>query len=279
MEHTRIGLIRRLRHGWGWLSSGLATVIVLAALASIIGTVLVKGLPSFRWSVLWTATQGVAGGLENAWLGTLWLILWATLAAAPLGVAAGLYCAWLAPPRWAAAIRFWCEVLSGLPSIVIGYVGYAALVLALGWGFSTLAGAAALAAIMLPYIVRSTDAGLMQVPAEVRDGGLALGLTPVQTALRIGLRAAAPAALSGTLLAIAIGIGETAPLLFTAGWSPLNPNGQLLHRPVGYLTYVVWTYIEQPYDAAHALAYNAALVLLVLVLALQVAARFAIRRR
>lgn len=278
MDFPPLRLMRRLRDPLGWGISVLSTVLVLAALASIIGNILLRGLASFRLSVFWTVTHGVAGGLENAILGTLWLALWSTLLSAVPGVAAGLYCAWLAPPRWAGAIRFACEVLSGVPSIVIGYVGYTVLVLGFGWGFCTLAGAIALAAIQLPYITRATDAGLAQLGTDVRDGALAAGLTPGQTVLRVGLRAAAPAVLSGTLLAAAIAVGETAPLLFTAGWSPLVPDGSLLHHPVGYLTYVAWSYIEQPYPAAHALAYNAALLLLVLVLVLQVAARGLARR-
>jgi phosphate transport system permease protein len=279
VDQRSVRLIRRLRSRIGWLSAWASALLALACLASVVVTVISRGIASFRWDMLTTPTHGIAGGLQNAILGTLWLILWATVITAPLGVLGGMYTAWFANPRWADTVRFWTDVLSGVPSVVVGYVGYVVLVLKFGWGFSTLAGALALASIMLPYILRTTDAGLRQVPVEIREGGLALGLTPAQTVLRVGWRAAAPAAVSGILMAVAIGVGETAPLLFTAGWSPLNPSWQLVQHPVGYLTYVIWTYIEQPYPAAHALAYSAAFLLLTLILLLHVAARTGLRRR
>ncbi|MFD1677940.1 phosphate ABC transporter permease PstA [Alicyclobacillus fodiniaquatilis] len=273
---------RRKRRKWrayiGWSVAWLATALVLFALFDLVGTVLLKGLISFRWSMLTTVTQGIAGGLQNAILGTFELVVISTVIAAPLGILGGVYVAEFAHRRTANVIRFFSEVLSGVPSIVIGYFAYLLMVLRWGWGFSALAGGIALTVIMLPYILRTTESSLAQVQIAQREGAWALGMTKYQAISRVIWRPAAGGIATGVLLAVAIGMGETAPLLYTAGWSSLNPSWQLTGHQVGYLTYVIWDYIDQPYPAAHALAYSAAFVLLVIILFVHLLVRLVVNR-
>ncbi|WDL96835.1 phosphate ABC transporter permease PstA [Alicyclobacillus sp. ALC3] len=277
MNHTR----RRSRRvgsiigwGFGWLS----TAFVLFGLVEVLVTVVFRGLASFHLNMLWTVTSGVAGGLANALLGTLLLVLISTVIAAPLGILGGIYVTEFAHSRVAAVIQFMAEVLSGVPSIVIGYFGYLLMVLRWGWQFSALAGGIALMIIMLPYILRTTQSAMEQVPRTHREAAWALGMTRFQAVSKVIWRPAAGGIATGLLLAIGISMGETAPLLYTAGWSPNNPSLQLTHHQVGYLTYVVWTYINEPYAQAHALAYAAAFLLLMFILVIHLVIRGLIGR-
>jgi len=267
---------RRARSARGYLVLGLATVAILAALfplVDIIALVTVHGIAAMKLSLFTTVTSGVAGGLQNAILGTLVLVAGGMIIAGPLGVFTGIYLAEWAEPRVAAVLRYLSDVLVGVPSIVIGYFGFAVFVTGLGWGFSLAAGAIALATFMLPYIVRTTELALTKVPGELREGSLALGITRGRTIHSVSLPVAAPGILTGLLLALGIGLGETAPLIYTASWSNYDPHLVPTHSPVGYLTYVVWTFINQPFSASHELAYAAALLLLIGVLVLNLVAR------
>ena len=251
---------------WGLCGLALAAIVVVAAL--IVVSVAVRGIPAWSWSLLTTPTSGIAGGLLNAWTGTLALMLLLALLAGPIGVLAGLYIAEFSGRRTAQALRLTTEILSGIPSIVVGYVIYLAFVVGLGWAFSLLAGGIALTIMVVPYVIKSTEASLNQVPTALREGGAALGLSPRRVLWDIARPIATPGIVTGVVIAEAIGMGETAPLLYTAGWSNALPAFQLTHRPIGYLTYVVWTYLNEPYPEAHQLAYSAAGLLIVLLLAL-----------
>ena len=143
----------------------------------------------------------------------------------------------------------------------------------LGWHFSAAAGSITLAAIALPYICRTTELALLEVPQGLREAAYGLGAGDAQVVLRIALPAALPGVLTGILLALSISIGETAPLLYTAGWSNFMWNGHLTHSPIGYLTYAVWTFINEPFASANALAYAAAFLVTAMVLLINVAAR------
>ncbi len=270
---------RRKVGGWiGWTVAWLAAALVLFSLADMVYTILWNGIKSFRFSMLFTITSGNAGGLENAILGTFYLIALSIIIAAPLGILGGIYASEFASPRVAGVIRFLTEVLSGVPSIVIGYFGYLFMVLRWGWGFSALAGGIALTIIMLPYILRTTEASLIQVPLAQREAAWGLGMTRFQAVSKVIWRPAAGGIATGVLLAIAIGLGETAPLLYTAGWSSYNPSLALTHQQIGYLTYIVWTYIDMPYSESHALAYSAAFVLLVVILFIHLVVRAIVQR-
>ena len=142
----------------------------------------------------------------------------------------------------------------------MGYFGYVTTVEWLGWDFSVAAASIVLAMMSIPYICRTTELALRQVSNDLREAAYAVGANDRQVILRICVPAAAPGILTGALLALAISVGETAPLIYTAGWSNYLWDGRLTHSPIGYLTYVIWTFINEPFAAANALAYAAALL-------------------
>lgn len=257
-------LISRL--GWGLCF--LCLLMVIVPTVDIVVDIIARSGKSWTWSLLFTPTQGIAGGLFNAWTGTLALMALLLIMIGPLGILGGLYLAEFGGKRMTGVLRFCSEVLAGVPSIVIGYVSYAVLVVALGWSFSMLAGAIALSIMVIPYVLKSTETALRQVPTTLREGGASLGLPPNLIIRKVLFPIAIPNIISGLVISEAIAMGETAPLIYTAGWSNSLPNLQLIHRPIGYLTYVVWTYINEPYPAAHQLAYSAAALLLLFLLVL-----------
>ncbi len=271
---TMRGYSRKIASNMTWMLSLGALLLVVIVVLDILITVVRQGAGVISLSLFTTQTTGIAGGLQNAILGTLDLIFFSTLFAGPVGIMGGIYLAVFAPDRIARTLRFVAEVLAGIPSIVIGYFGYTMMVQAFGWGFSVLAGSISLSILTLPYIVRTTEASIRQVPKSYYEGALALGLTPFSALRTVVMRPATPGIVTGLLLAISIGLGETAPLIYTAGWSNFNPTLHLTKNPIGYLTYVVWTYLNEPYSSAHRLAYTAALLLIILVVILHLLARF-----
>jgi phosphate transport system permease protein len=262
-SHVRAGLF--------WGLCGLALFLIVAPAVDIIVSILAHALPVLKPSLLTETTAGNQLGLQNAIVGTLTLSLGVLIVAGTIGVLAGLYLAEFAPPRFAATARFFSEVLAGVPSIVVGYVGYVALVNGLGWHYSLLAGILALGALILPYIVKTTELAFSSVPRTLREGAVALGLSKGRMIRKVLLPPALPGIVSGLVLALAISTGETAPLLFTANFSDQNPTG--LFAPVGYLTNVTYTDIQLPGTATQDLAYAAAGVTVLLVLLLIFAGR------
>jgi phosphate transport system permease protein len=241
--------------------------------------VLVRGVTAMSPSLFVNVTQGNGGGLLNAIEGTAVLSFGALLLAVPFGVASGVYISEYRHGVWAPTIRFLADILVGVPSIVLGYFGYVTMVEGLGWNFSVAAGSITIAIICLPYICRTTELALQQVSQELREAAFALGANDRRVILRICLPAALPAILTGILLALAISVGETAPLLYTAGWSDYLWNGHLTQSPIGYLTYAIWTFINEPFASAHALAYAAAFLVTSFVLIVNIVSRFAFDRR
>jgi phosphate transport system permease protein len=250
---------------------GLALVITPAVW--VIAGVVARALPHWHFSVIWTTGQGNGGGLAGEIVGTLLLTAGVAAGAGMVGVLTGIYLAEYAKGPIAPFFRVASEVLAGIPSIVLGYVGYVALVVTFHWGFSLLAGWLVLSVMVVPYIAKTTESSLRNVPAAYRDAAEALGMPVVYTMRKVILRSALPGISTGVLVALAIAIGETAPLLYTAGFSPHFPHAQLTHAPVGYLTYAVWTFYNEPQRSAVYLAYDAALLLVVLVLSLLLLAR------
>lgn len=270
---------RRAKNALALVMAWTAVAVALFPLVDMAVLVTRHALPALRWQVLTTVTSGISGGLANALVGSALLVGLAAVFAIPIGVLGGTFVAEARSGAFARGVRLAADVMAGVPSIAVGYFGYVALVQALGWGFSALAGALALGLLMLPYVLRTTDYAVSAVAEELRDASLALGVDHTTTVRRVVLRAALPGILTGVMLGLGVAVGETAPLIYTASWSSFLPTGRLTHSPVGYLTYVVWTYINQPFAAAHALAYAAAFLLIVAVLLLNVAARWALRQR
>ncbi len=274
-------LARRRRAGalFGWAVCGAAFLLLGVAMCWIIGMILVRGISAITPVIFLEPTRGNAGGLLNAIEGTAVLAVGTLILAVPFGTAAGIYAAEFRRSFWAKTIRFFSDTLVGLPSIVLGYAGYVILVQALGWHFSAAAACITLSIICLPYISRSSELAFAAVPTELHEAAYAVGADERRVILGICLKVAMPGVLTGILLALAISVGETAPLLYTAGWSNYMWNGQIVRSPIAYLTYAVWTFINEPSAAANALAYAAALLVTVFVLLISVVSRLVLRVR
>jgi phosphate transport system permease protein len=265
-----LGRGRTARDRFIWGLCGLAFLLIVAPAVSILISVFHQAAPDLSLS-LFTKTTVDTSGLRNAILGTLLLLAGVLIVAGTIGVAAGIWLAEFAPPRLGGALRFLSEVLSGSPSIVIGYVGYTALVVGFHWNEGLLPAVIALSTLVLPYVVKTTEVALRQVPSALREATEALGLYRATAVARIILPPAVPGIVSGLIIALAISTGETAPLLFTAGFSNSNPTFHLLHHRLGYLTYVTFTNISQPNTPGHnysAQGAAAAAVTLVILIAL-----------
>lgn len=250
---------------------GLALVAVPTLL--IIGGVVKSALPSLSFSLLTVPTTGITGGLRNEILGTLLLTFGTAILAGFVGILSGLYLSSYAPSVLGNVLRTVFDLLAGVPSIVVGYVVYVALVVHYHWGFSLAAGLIAISVIIVPYIGKTTEVAIRQVPTPYIEGAEALGIKESTILRRLILKTALPGIATGMILAIAISIGETAPLLYTAGFSGQDPSLALTHSPVGYLTYVIWAFFNQPNASAVHLAWDAAFFLMVGVLLLIIISR------
>jgi phosphate transport system permease protein len=277
------GRRRLVAHGFR-LGTYLALLLIIGPVLWLMIGIIGRAVPHFSWSVLTHPTAGESGGLENAIIGTLLLMLGVLIIAGGIGILAGLHLAEFAKPRKngkesGGILRTASDVLSGFPSIVLGYVGYAALVLGLHWNFSLLAAWIILSIMVIPYIAKSTETALRQVPTAYREGAEALGMPAGYALRKVTLKTALPGIVTGLLIALAIACGETAPLIYTAGAFADSPvSVSLTHHPVPYLTFLVYGFYTLPENASHYLAYDAGLILVVLVLLLLVAARLIVNR-
>jgi phosphate transport system permease protein len=251
-----------------------AVGLALLPLGAILGYVVVRGLGAlsvtFFTSLPDPATRG--GGVANAIAGTLEIVALATAIGVPTGVLAGLFLAEYKDSPLARGVRFCADVLAGVPSILVGVFVYATFVIGMR-RFSGLAGAIALAIMMLPLVTRTTDELARTVPDSLREAAIALGAPRWRIALQVVLRTAAPGIRSGTLLAIARVCGETAPLLFTAFDNDFWAGGPL--EPTSTMQVRIFFYTLSPSDDRHAQAWAAALVLVVLVMVLHGVSRLA----
>jgi phosphate transport system permease protein len=261
----------------------LALLLIVVPVVWVIVDIIARAVPHWQWSVLTTNTVGASGGLQNAILGTLILMAGVLVIAGTLGVLGGVFLAELAGinrkgNQRGGVLRSATEILSGVPSIALGLVGYLALVVGFHWGFSLMAALVVLSVMVIPYIARGTETAVRQVPTAYREGAEALGMPPGYGLRKVVLKSALPGIVTSLLIALAISAGETAPLLYTAGWYTGTPKAQLFHQPIGYLTYPVWTFWDYPSNEAHYLAFDAALILLVIVLVLLVVSRVIVNR-
>jgi phosphate transport system permease protein len=259
---------RKIVNAAFWMGCLVCLAVVVVPTVWMLIEVIGRALPVFDWQVLTENTRGNGGGLRNAIIGTAVLGLGVLLVGGTVSVLTGIYLSEFATGRTQSLLRGAYEVLAGIPSIVLGYVGYLALVVFFGWGFSLAAGVLTLSVLAIPYIAKATEAALGQVPTSYREGAEALGLPVGFTLRRIVLKSAIPGIVTGMLVALALAVGETAPMLYTAGWSNAAPTGELTHSPVGYLTYPIWTFYNLPSKSARDLSYNAAFLLILFVLLL-----------
>ena len=265
------------------LATIFAVVCVVAAiipLGSILLEVVKNGVAALSVEFL-IATQGSigsgTGGIGPAIQGTIIVVGLASLIATPVGVLTGIYLSEFAGNGiFPSAVRFLNSVLTGLPSIVIGIVGYVTIVLVLG-SFSVWAGALSLSIIMIPIVVIVTEETLKIVPHSLREAGYALGISKAKITLNIVLMTAKSGVLTGIGLGIARIAGETAPLIMTILGTSLFFSS--LEGPVDALPLRIWRLASQPYESAHSFGWGAALVLILMVLGLNVALRLLARKK
>ena len=255
----------------------LTVILVLAPLIAIFGYLMYRGIGSINWAFLTQTPKPVGeegGGMANAIVGSGFILGIASLIGVPFGIGAGIYLAEFGRNPFGSAIRFTADVLNGVPSIVIGIVGWSIMVR--GHGFSALAGGVALAIMMVPTISRTTEEMLLLVPTAMREAAYGLGIPRWRTTLSITLRTATSGVITGVMLAFARIAGETAPLLFTAfgntfwNWKATQPTAALPLQ--------IYVYANSPYDDWHRQAWAGSFVLIMLIVTAVAAVRYAVRR-
>ena len=259
-------------------AAALAVVLVLLPLGAIFVYLVHKGIGALNWDFLTQTPKPVGeagGGMANAIAGTGLILLIASSIGVPIGIGAGIYLAEYGRNRLGDLVRFTADVLNGVPSIVVGIVAYAIVVLTQGH-FSALAGGVALAIMMIPTITRATEEMLLLVPNAVREAAYGLGVSRWRTTLSITLRTATSGVITGVMLAFARVAGETAPLLFTAfGNQYWNWK---VNQPTAALSLQVFTYAISPFDEWHRQAWAGALILIILIVIAVSAVRIAASR-
>jgi phosphate transport system permease protein len=237
-----------------------------------------EGITKINWNFLTKIPKPVGesgGGIVNALIGSILIVLTAAVMAIPVGIMGGIYLSENQNSRLSYWSRLAVDVLQGVPSIVTGIVVYFWVVKPVGT-FSAFSGSIALAIMMLPILVRSTEETLKLIPFSLKEAGLALGLPYHRVILKVIVPCGVSGILSGVMLSIARIAGETAPLLFTAFGNPfLNTN---LRKPMQSLPLMIFNYATSPYDDWHDMAWGAALILLITVLLLNIITKLTTRR-
>ncbi|MFL5507593.1 MAG: phosphate ABC transporter permease PstA [Gemmatimonadales bacterium] len=253
-------------------------VLAVLPLILILGTLIMRGASSLSldfFTKMPVPAGESGGGVLNAIVGTLLMVGTASLIGVPLGIASGIYAAEYPGSRLTWVVRFVADVLNGTPSIVIGVFAWTWIV-ASQKHFSGFAGAAALAILMVPMVMRTTEEMIKLVPHSLREAALALGYSRWRTTLQVVLMTGLPGIVTGTLLAVARVAGETAPLLFTALGSQYLVTR--LREPMSALPLTVFNYATGPFEEWHRYAWAAALVLILLVFVLNIVARMVTTR-
>jgi phosphate transport system permease protein len=259
--------------------AGFFAFLCILPLIAVLVYILIKGFSSINldlFTQLPPPPGGVGGGIGNAMLGSIIVTTIAALIAIPIGVGAGIYLAEFSTGRgFSQFIRFGTNVLAGVPSIIAGVFIYGVIVstrILFVHTFSAIAGGAALSVLMLPTVVKTTDEGLKLVSNDLRRAALGVGASRFVTVSQITLPKAFTPIATGVVLSIARAAGETAPLIFTALFSPFWPNG--IFDPIATLSVLIYNFSTQPYDVQNQLAWAASFVLVVFILVLNLLARW-----
>lgn len=273
-----ISLRRRLTDHIMTGAAVLTVFIVLAPLIAIFGYLVYRGIGSINWAFLTQTPKPVGevgGGMANAIVGSLMILAIASIIGVPFGIGAGIYLSEFGRNRLGSVIRFTADVLNGVPSIVIGIVGYSIVVL-YQHHFSALAGGVALSIMMVPTICRTTEEMLLLVPQALREAAYGLGVPRWRTTLSIVLRTATSGVITGIMLAFARIAGETAPLLFTTLG---NQFWNLRYdQPTAALPLQIYVYANSAYEDWHRQAWAGSFVLIVLIVSSVAAVRYVVRR-
>lgn len=266
----------------------LCLAVALIPLGSILYTVAAQGVSVLNVG-FFTSPQPVPcspsplavcsqGGIANALVGTLLVLALSCLIAIPIGILTGIYLAEYGRGVMVRGVRFFADVMTGLPSIIMGMFIYSSfLILSPGRVFSLLAGSLALAVLVLPLVARTTEEALRLVPNSLREAALALGLPKHRVTARVVLSSARDGVITGAILALGRAGGETAPLIMTAFGNPFVSTA--LDQPSGAMSLLIYNFAASPYANWNALAWGAALVLVIIMLGLSIAVRVLLRRR
>jgi phosphate transport system permease protein len=274
------GLIRNQGNRLLTSISCVFAVIAIIPLIAVLAYVLFKGFAFIRPAMFFELPpvpgQDMGGGIGNAFVGTFIVTGLSCLFAIPIGVGGGIYLSeYGSNNRFSEFIRFGTNVLAGVPSIIAGVFIYGLIVssrILFGSTFSAVAGGLALAVLMLPTIIKTTDEGLKLVPQELRWGALGIGASKFVTTVKVVVPSAIAPIATGVVLGIARSAGETAPLIFTAFFSPYWPDGLL--EPMATMSVMIFNYAIMPYEAQVQLAWAASFVLVVMILAMNLLARW-----
>lgn len=266
-----------------WVLAGCQALTIIP-LFLIIGYIVFRGAPEVSADLFLKrpVPQGqTGGGLGHAMLGSLYMVATASVLAVPVGILAAVYLTEYRTHRLTKAVRFFTELLGGVPSIVIGVFAFSVIIYP-PWSsqsgkFSAWAGVFALGVMMLPVVVRATEEAMKLVPSSLRQASYALGATQAQTVLRVIIPAALPAIITGILLAVGRIAGETAPLLLTARDSKFWPGS--LTEKMASLPYYIYDYSKSAYAEEQRLAWGGAFVLLTFVVVLNVGIRILAGKR
>jgi phosphate transport system permease protein len=271
--------------------TGAATIAALLPLFSVLFLLAEKGIEGLTFTAFTTlppAAMSPGGGFGNALIGTLIIVVIATLISVPVGLFAAIYITEFAPvSRTSKAVRFAAKVLTGLPSILAGVFAFATVVVVTG-GFSAPAGGIALALLMVPTILLTAEEAIKRVPPRMREAAVGMGATQTQVVARVVVPTALPGIVTGVMLAVARAAGETAPLLFTALFSDFwmsrtAPNflpktlGDLM-KPTASLAVMIYNFSGSPFENQIAMAWSAALALVVIVLLTNIAGQTLAKR-
>jgi phosphate transport system permease protein len=258
--------------------TAILVAVAIVPLFSVIIMLAYRGFATFNWAFFTEsapyAMQEQGGGVGNAILGSLTMVIIAFVISVPAGILAAIYLAEVSPDsRLANAVRFAAKILTGLPSIIAGVFIFGLMVLAFGT-FSAWAGGAALSILMLPMVMLTAEEAIKMVPDKMREAAYGMGCTRTQTVFRVLLPTALPGILTGVMLAIARALGETAPLLFTAQYANQSwvwEGGPRLNEKTQSLAVFIFNNAQSCYENLYEMAWGAALVLVLLVLAFNLA--------